>query len=289
MLRGLLTVLAIGGGSVALADDPTKLVGGRIAVRLVKTENGKLVAHSSEVSNEKQDITDWTGPTPKVVVREVTGRSEHTSPLDLKHLRLTDTANKDVPHAAALERFKDGGFVVQTEDALDPAWKAKFKKGTVFVEFGIQAEPKKGAPPPALDPPPKDLPPPGVKSGAVYTLGHLALKGQEPEFVWTSNRYEGRGPYVREGVIRDGKGVMIDRQVERPGRATERLPVKGWSVFAADDKLVKGDDMAKRFSEPVMAVFAHRPGSPEAGPPEWRKLLADDVLFVTNHSAWPSK
>ena len=119
-----------------LADDPPK-GGGTVQMLLAKVEGDKLVTSSTSQSLRAIAVGDKT-----ITVTETTTTS---TARELKYLKATGIDDKEVPTAEVKERLKDTSPVVFLNAPLDPTWKAKFKKGTLFVEYAApKDEEKKG-------------------------------------------------------------------------------------------------------------------------------------------------
>jgi hypothetical protein len=117
-----------------LADDPPK-GGGTVQMLLAKVEGDKLVTSSTSQSPRTIAVGDKT-----ITVTETTTTS---TARELKYLKATGIDDKEVTTAEVKERLKDTGPVVFLNAPLDPTWKAKFKKGTLFVEYAAPKEDEK--------------------------------------------------------------------------------------------------------------------------------------------------
>lgn len=126
----------------ALADDLPK-GGGTIQMLIAKVEGDKLVTSTSSETPRTVTVTSKDGSETKTIT--VTETTTTTVARDLKYLRASGPDGKEVPAAEWKDRLKGGGLVVFLTGSLDPSWKAKFKKGTLFVEYAApDEEPAKG-------------------------------------------------------------------------------------------------------------------------------------------------
>ncbi len=120
------------------ADDPPK-GGGTVQMLIAKVEGDKLVTSTSTQVQRAVTVTDKDGS--KAIT--VTETNTTSTARELKNLRVTDIEDKEVPAADFKDRLKDGGLVVFLTAPLDPTWKAKMKKGVLFVEYAMPKEEKK--------------------------------------------------------------------------------------------------------------------------------------------------
>lgn len=112
----------------------------------------------------------------------------------------------------------------------------------------------------AAAPVPKTPPAPSPKAGATFLLGTaVVVDGKALQFSYT----------LQTSPVSTGIAPRPPRPV------TSNYQLDAVKVTTADGKELDGDDLAKRLSEPVAAVRCS--GAFDA---EWRKLFADDVLFV---------
>lgn len=124
------------------ADDPPK-GGGTVQMLLAKIEGDSLVTSSSVQRPVAVSVTDKDGTKTITVTETITTSTSR----ELKYLKATGPDDKEIPAADLKERLKGGGLVVFLNAPLDPTWKAKFKKGTLFVEYtAAKEEPKKDEP-----------------------------------------------------------------------------------------------------------------------------------------------
>lgn len=120
------------------ADDPPK-GGGTVQMLIAKVEGDKLVTSTTSQIQRAVTVTDKDGA--KTIT--ITETNTTSTARELKYLRATDVDDKEVPAADFKDRLKDGGLVVFLNSPLDPTWKAKMKKGTLFVEYAAPKEEKK--------------------------------------------------------------------------------------------------------------------------------------------------
>lgn len=121
-----------------LADDPPK-GGGTVQMLIAKIEGDKLITSTSSQMQRSVAVNDPNGAKTITVTETVTTSTAR----DLKYLKATNIEDKEIPAAEFKDRLKDGGLVVFLNAPLDPTWKAKFKKGTLFVEYAAPKEEKK--------------------------------------------------------------------------------------------------------------------------------------------------
>ncbi len=141
-MRRMLFVAAIAlfAAPAPAADDPPK-GGGTVQMLIAKIDGDALVTSSSVQQQRAVSVTDKDGTKTITVTETITTSTAR----ELKFLKATGPDDKEVPAADLKERLKDGGLVVFLNAPLDPTWKAKFKKGTLFVEYAAatKEEPKK--------------------------------------------------------------------------------------------------------------------------------------------------
>jgi hypothetical protein len=142
MRRLLLAAVLALFAAPAFADDPPK-GGGLVQMLLAKVEGDALVTSSSVQQPRAVTVTDKDGTKTITVTETITTSTSR----ELKFLKATGPDDKEVPPADLKERLRGGGLVVFLNAPLDPSWKAKFKKGTLFVEYTVaKEEPKKDEP-----------------------------------------------------------------------------------------------------------------------------------------------
>ncbi len=120
------------------ADDPPK-GGGTVQMLIAKVEGDKLVTSTTSQVQRQVTVTDKEGA--KTIT--ITETNVTSTARDLKYLKATDIDDKEVSAADFKDRLKDGGLVVFLNTPLDPTWKAKMKKGVLFVEYTAPKEEKK--------------------------------------------------------------------------------------------------------------------------------------------------
>lgn len=105
--------------------------GGTVQMLVAKVDGDKLVTSTGNQIQRSVTVTD--GGTTKVIT--VTETITTSTARELKFLKATGTDDKEVPAAEFKDRLKGGGLVVFLTAPLDATWKAKFRKGTLFVEY----------------------------------------------------------------------------------------------------------------------------------------------------------
>jgi len=138
MSRSLAALLAVALVTPVWADDPPK-GGGTVQMLIAKVEGDKLVTSTSNPVTRSVTVSDKEGPKAITVTEMIITSTAR----DLKYLKATGIDDKEVPTAEVKDRLKDGGLVVFLNSPLDATWKAKFKKGTLFVEYTSPKEEKK--------------------------------------------------------------------------------------------------------------------------------------------------
>ncbi len=111
-------------------------------------------------------------------------------------------------------------------------------------------------------PVPKAPPPPAPKTSANLTLGTGTLNGQLIQIT-----------YPAPPVLLANPGA--NAAVNRPATRTMSVQLAAVKVTTADGTELTGDDLKKKLAE--MPAVAR---STVALDPEWRKLFADDMLFI---------
>jgi hypothetical protein len=126
----LLPLAAVLFAAPVMAEDLPK-GGGTVQMLIAKVDGDNLVTSTSTQMQRTVSVTSG-GETKAFNVTETVTTS---TARQLKYLKATGTDDKEVPAAEFKDRLKDGGLVVFLNAPLDPTWKAKFKKGTLFVEY----------------------------------------------------------------------------------------------------------------------------------------------------------
>lgn len=119
-------------------------------------------------------------------------------------------------------------------------------------------------------PVPKVDPGPAPKASAAFVLGTAVL---DPTAATPRLKFTAPNPLAAAGAL----GLAEDDPLVRP-RATERtsnITLTRVKVTTADGTELTGDDLSKRFGTPTAVVR-----STVAFDPEWKKLFADDMLFL---------
>ncbi|MCU0703462.1 MAG: hypothetical protein MUF18_05740 [Fimbriiglobus sp.] len=124
-------------------------------------------------------------------------------------------------------------------------------------------------------PVPKTAPAPAPKTGATITLATAKMNGELIQVSQTVNVT--RIVQVQEVVKQDGQEVTITKQVPQTQQVQQvvNLPLKGIKASTADGKEISEEDLAKKLGDGAAVVQV-----PAGFDPEWRKLFADDVLFL---------
>lgn len=147
-MRPLLALAAVSLAApfAAAADDPPK-GGGNVQMLIAKVDGDKLVTSATTTLSRSVAVTEKDGGELKPKLITVTETTVTSTARELKYLKASGPDDKEIPAADFKEKMKDGGLVVFCTSPLDPTWKAKFKKGTVFVEYTApKEEPKKDDP-----------------------------------------------------------------------------------------------------------------------------------------------
>lgn len=137
-LLAALLVSAVAFVMPVVADEPPK-GGGTVQMLIAKIEGDKLVTSNTSQQQRMVTVQEKEGPKAITITETITTSTAR----ELKYLKATGTDDKEVPVGEFKDRLKDGGLVVFLNAPLDPTWKAKFKKGTLFVEYTSPKEEKK--------------------------------------------------------------------------------------------------------------------------------------------------
>lgn len=124
-------------------------------------------------------------------------------------------------------------------------------------------------------PVPKAIPAPSPKTSATLTLATAKMNGQFIQVTRTVDVTEYRA--VQEVVEQNGQQVTITKTVPtiRQVAQTYQMTVQGTKASTPDGKEISDDDLAKKLSDGAAVVQA-----PANLDPEWKKLFADDVIFL---------
>ncbi|MFY7951181.1 MAG: hypothetical protein ACOVT5_01620 [Armatimonadaceae bacterium] len=124
-------------------------------------------------------------------------------------------------------------------------------------------------------PVPKAPPAPAPKTSASLTLATAKVSGQMIQVTQTVSTIT----YVVVPLVRvvNGQNVTVMTQEPKMQQVTQtyQMALKGIKASTADGKEVGEDDLAKKLGDggPVVQVPANMD-------PEWKKLFADDVIFL---------
>ena len=124
-------------------------------------------------------------------------------------------------------------------------------------------------------PVPKLPPPPAPKASANLTLGVGKVAGETVEVNNTVTTYQTQ--FVARNQVVNGQNVVIQEAVATPIQqsVTYRYAMAGTKATTADGKELDADALAKKLGDGGAVVIASG-----ALDPEWRKLFADDVVFL---------
>lgn len=129
-------------------------------------------------------------------------------------------------------------------------------------------------------PVPKAPPPPNPKSTANLYLASAKMSGANIEL--TQTQQSARARMVTETVEVNGVPTQVTKQIIEytPTQVTMQMTTAGMKVTTADGKEVAADDIAKKIGDGAAVVRVI--GTLD---PEWRKMFADDVLFLEQGGA----
>jgi hypothetical protein len=124
-------------------------------------------------------------------------------------------------------------------------------------------------------PVPKAPPAPAPKASATLTLATAKMNGQFIQI--TSSVTVMETAMQQEVVVQDGQQVTIAKPVirSRQVQQTYQMTVQGTKATTADGKELSDDDLAKKLGDGAAVVQA-----PANLDPEWKKLFANDVIFL---------
>lgn len=112
-------------------------------------------------------------------------------------------------------------------------------------------------------PVPKAAPAPSPKESATFMLGTATSDGQTVKFSYVATTT----------TVFNGIGARAP--IVRPAERTTNYQLARVKVTTADGKELTGDDLTKVLANPTAAVRSTTPFDAE-----WRKLFADDVVFI---------
>lgn len=127
----------------------------------------------------------------------------------------------------------------------------------------------------AAAPVPKAPPAPAPKASASLTLATAKVSGQMIQVTSSVTLME--AVVQPEVVNQNGQAVTINKVVTRARQIpqTYQMPLQGIKATTADGKEVGEDELAKKLGDGGPVVQA-----PANMDPEWKKLFADDVIFL---------
>jgi hypothetical protein len=127
----------------------------------------------------------------------------------------------------------------------------------------------------AAAPVPKTAPPPAPKTGATVQLATAKVSGEM--IVLTATTSQMVAVPVTETIVQNGQQITVTKYVTetRHVPVTMQMVLKGTKASTADGKEIAEDDLAKKLGEGGAVVQV-----PVGFDPEWRKLFADDVVFL---------
>lgn len=124
-------------------------------------------------------------------------------------------------------------------------------------------------------PVPKTPPAPAPKAGGSLQLATAKMNG---ELIQITQMYD-QTVYtqVTETVEQNGQQVTVTKMVPQTKQVaqTYQMTLKGTKATTADGKEVSEEDLAKKLADTAAVVQV-----PAGFDPEWKKLFADDVIFL---------
>lgn len=124
-------------------------------------------------------------------------------------------------------------------------------------------------------PVPKTPPPPAPKASATAQLSTAKMNGEYIQITQSVTVTEYIS--VNEVIEQNGQNVTITKAVprQRQVESTYQMTVKGTKASTAGGKEISEEDLPKKLGEGVSVVQV-----PAGFDPEWKKLFADDVIFL---------
>ena len=123
-------------------------------------------------------------------------------------------------------------------------------------------------------PVPKAPPAPAPKTSATLTLATAKMNGQFIQITRTVDVPV--SVVVQEVIEQNGQKVTVNKKVtQMRQQQTYQMTVQGTMASTADGKEISDDDLTKKLSDGAAIVQA-----PANLDPEWKKLFADDVIFL---------
>ena len=146
-MRYVLPLLALAFASGAYAEDELPKGGGSVQMVLAKIEGEQFIVTTETKQTRKVVVAEKDGDEIKTKTIDVTETISNSVARDLKVLKASGPDDKPLTLDEFKAHFKGGGTGVFLTSPLDPSWKKKFKRGTVFVEYTAPKEaPKKDEP-----------------------------------------------------------------------------------------------------------------------------------------------
>jgi hypothetical protein len=129
-------------------------------------------------------------------------------------------------------------------------------------------------------PVPKGPPPPNPKTSAAFDLTTGKVVGQVLQVQTTVTTYQVQ--MVAKNVVVNGQNVVVNEAVTVPVQqpVTRSLPLQGYKATTADGKELDAEALEKKLGDGGPVVQ-----SAVTVDPEWRKVFADDVVFLEPHGA----
>lgn len=124
-------------------------------------------------------------------------------------------------------------------------------------------------------PVPKAPPPPAPKTSANLQLGTAKMNGELIQITQTVDQIS--YVMVQEVVDQNGQQVTVTKQVPQTRQVQQvyNMTLKGTKASTADGKEIAEEDLAKKLADSTAVVRCY-----QAFDPEWKKLFADDVIFL---------
>lgn len=124
-------------------------------------------------------------------------------------------------------------------------------------------------------PVPKTTPAPAPKAPATLTLATAKMNGQFIQITRTMDVPV--SVVVQEVIEQNGQQVTVNKVVTqmRQQQQVYQMTVQGTKASTPDGKEISDEDLAKKLGDGAAVVQA-----PANLDPEWKKLFADDVIFL---------
>lgn len=129
-------------------------------------------------------------------------------------------------------------------------------------------------------PVPKAPPPPTPKGGATVQLATAKVNGDLIQVTQSVSITQYIA--VQEVVVQNGQNVTITKAIPQTQQVqqTYAMSLKGTKASTTDGKEIAEDDLAKKLGDGAAVVQV-----PAGFDPEWKKLFADDVIFLEPNAA----